>query len=268
MTHTVATLAVIGGTGMDQWPGLEIKRELQVETPYGSPSAPLVVGHFHGVTALFLPRHGVGHTVAPHRINYRANIAALTQSGARTVVAVSAVGSIARWLEPGHVGVPNNLIDYSWGRAHSFCSGDPQEGAAGALRHIEFTVPYSERVRRELLHAALARGIDVVDGGVLGVTQGPRLETAAEVRRMQRDGCDMIGMTGMPEASLAAEAGLDYACLAVSVNWAAGLGPGGIHGEIARSVERGMAQVRTILGAALPALRAQDPRAAEADSGR
>ncbi|TAM11298.1 MAG: S-methyl-5'-thioinosine phosphorylase [Nevskiaceae bacterium] len=259
MTKTFATLAVIGGTGMDHWPELKIEQEIEVETPYGVPSAPVVVGQFHGVRALFLARHGKAHGIAPHRIDYRANIDALAQCGARTVVAVSAVGSIAPALEPGNVGVPADIIDYTWGRQHTFRAGDPDEGEAGALRHIEFTSPYSERVRCELLHAALARDVDIVDGGVLGVTQGPRLETAAEVRRLKRDGCDMVGMTGMPEAALAAERGLDYACLAVSVNWAAGLGRGDIHGEIAQCVEAGMARVRVILAAALPALQAQQP---------
>lgn len=250
----MTTLAVIGGTGMNRWPGLEIDEQRVIDTPYGAPSAPLCIGRVHGVRAVFLARHGEGHAIPPHAINYRANLWALQQAGVRSIVAVAAVGGIAPWLPPGHVAVPVDLIDYTWGRAHSY-----SDGAGAPLRHVEFTAPYAERVRRELLHAALAQRIDVAEGGVMAVTQGPRLESAAEIRRIKRDGCDMVGMTGMPEAALARELGLDYACLAVSVNWAAGLGEGSIHGEIEQSIEQGMARVRAVLAAALPALRAQDP---------
>jgi len=250
----VTTLAVIGGTGMNRWPGLEIDEQRVIDTPHGAPSAPLCIGRVHGVRAVFLARHGEGHAIPPHAINYRANLWALQQAGVRSIVAVAAVGGIAPWLPPGHVAVPVDLIDYTWGRAHSY-----SDGAGAPLRHVEFTAPYAERVRRELLHAALAQRIDVAEGGVMAVTQGPRLESAAEIRRIKRDGCDMVGMTGMPEAALARELGLDYACLAVSVNWAAGLGEGSIHGEIEQSIEQGMARVRAVLAAALPALRAQDP---------
>lgn len=249
-----ARLAVIAGTGMDEWPGLDVQHEQIVETPYGATAAPLLLGRFHGVDVLFLRRHGAAHQLAPHRINYRANLKALAQCGVRTVVAVAAVGSISPWLEPGHVAVPADLIDYTWDRAQTFCDGVAVHEQESVLQHIQFTAPYDERVRRELLHAALARELDVANGGVLGVTQGPRLETAAEVRRLHRDGCDMVGMTGMPEAALAAELGLAYACLAVSVNWAAGLGSGDIHSEIEQSIAHGMGEVRTILAGALPAL--------------
>lgn len=254
MTGVTATLAVIGGTGMNQWPGLEIDKTETIETPYGAPSAPLQLGRIHGVRALFLARHGEGHAIPPHCINYRANLWALKQAGVRSVIAVAAVGGIAKWLPPGHVAVPTDVIDYTWGREHTY-----SDGSDAPLTHIEFTEPYAERVRRELLHAALSQRIDVAEGGVMGITQGPRLESAAEIQRLKRDGCDMVGMTGMPEAALARELELDYACLAVSVNWAAGLGQGSIHGEIEQSIEQGMERVRAILARALPALRAQDP---------
>lgn len=250
----MTTLAVIGGTGMNRWPGLEIDEQRVVDTPYGAPSAPLCIGRIHGVRAAFLARHGEGHAIPPHAINYRANLWALQHIGVRSVVAVAAVGGIAPWLPPGHVAVPADLIDYTWGRAHSY-----SDGAGAPLQHIEFTAPYAERVRRELMHAALAQRVDIAEGGVMAVTQGPRLESAAEVRRIKRDGGDMVGMTGMPEAALARELALDYACLAVSVNWAAGLGEGSIHSEIEQSIEQGMTRVRAVLAAALPALRAQDP---------
>jgi 5'-methylthioinosine phosphorylase len=249
----MATVAVIGGTGMNQWPGLTVGKRLEIDTPYGPASAPLLLGKVYGIEAVFLARHGEGHKIPPHAINYRANLWALKQAGIRSVVAVAAVGAIAPWLPPGAVAVPADLIDYTWGREHSY-----SDGAGAELKHVEFTEPYSERVRRELLHAALAARINVADGGVMGVTQGPRLESAAEVKRLKRDGCDMIGMTGMPEAGLARELDLDYASLAVSVNWAAGLGSGDIHGEIHQSIEDGMAKVRGILERALPAIRAKD----------
>jgi 5'-deoxy-5'-methylthioadenosine phosphorylase len=246
-------IAVIGGTGMNQWPGLKIERQLELDTPYGKPSAPLVIGRVYGIEAAFLARHGEGHKLPPHAINYRANIAALQQAGVRSIVAIAAVGGIAPWFPPGAVAAPVDVLDYTWGREHTF-----SDGAHAPLKHVEFTEPYSERIRREMLHAALAQRIDIADGGVLGVTQGPRLESAAEVRRLKRDGCDMVGMTGMPEAALARELGLDYACLAVCVNWGAGIGSGDIHGEIEASIETGMEKVRAILSRALPVLLAGD----------
>jgi 5'-deoxy-5'-methylthioadenosine phosphorylase len=246
-------VAVIGGTGMNQWPGLKVDKRLDLDTPYGKPSAPLLAGRVYGIHAVFLARHGEGHKIPPHAINYRANIAALQQAGVRTVVAIAAVGGIAPWLPPGAVAVPVDVVDYTWGREHTY-----SDGAHAELKHVEFTEPYSERVRRELLHAALADRIDVADGGVVAVTQGPRLESAAEIRKLKRDGCDMVGMTGMPEAALARELGIDYACLAVCVNWAAGIGSGDIHGEIDASIETGMEKVRAILARALPVLLAAD----------
>lgn len=243
------TLAVIGGTGMNQWPGLEIERRFEVETPYGAASAPLLEGRVYGIRAIFLARHGEGHKIPPHAINYRANLWALQHVGVRSVVAVAAVGGIASWFPPGGVAVPADVLDYTWGREHTYSDGRPGAG----LDHVEFTEPYSARVRAELIAAARAENIELGEG-VMAVTQGPRLESAAEVRRIQRDGGDMIGMTGMPEAALARELGLDYASLAVSVNWAAGFGSGAIHAQIHESLDAGMARVRAILARALPAL--------------
>ncbi|MBL6751909.1 MAG: S-methyl-5'-thioinosine phosphorylase [Nevskia sp.] len=249
----MASVAVIGGTGMNQWPGLVVHKQVRMDTPYGAPSAPLLQGKVYGIEAVFLARHGEGHRIPPHAINYRANVWALKQAGVRTVVAIAAVGAIAPWLPPGAVAVPEDLIDYTWNRQHTY-----SDGADAELQHVAFTEPYSERVRRELIHAALAARIDVAESGVMAVTQGPRLESAAEIRRLKRDGCDMVGMTGMPEAGLARELGLDYGCLAVSVNWAAGIGRGDIHAEIHESIDTGMERVRAILQHALPALRAGD----------
>jgi 5'-methylthioinosine phosphorylase len=251
---TMALIAVIGGTGLDQWPDLRVDEERELTTPWGTPSAPFAVGRAFGAKVVFCARHGRDHRFPPHSINYRANLWALRELGARTVVGVAAVGGIAPWLEPGAVAIPDDIIDYTWGRDHTYSDGPDRP-----LEHVVFTEPYSPRVRRELMHGAIAAGVDVASGGVMGVTQGPRLESAAEIRRMKRDGCDMVGMTAMPEASLARELGLDYANLAVSVNWAAGIGGNAdLHAEIVDSLESSMAKVRALLAKALPCLTAID----------
>ena len=246
----MAAIAVIGGTGLNQWPGLSVQRAQPVGTPYGEPSAPLTYGRIHGADVIFLPRHGEGHKLPPHSINYRANIWALKDAGVGKVIAIAAVGGIAKGMKPAAVAVPDDVIDYTFGREHTFF-----DGVRAPLQHADFSEPYAPALRRALLAAARKAGVRLVDGGVMGVTQGPRLESPAEVARMKRDGCAMVGMTGMPEAALAREAGLDYACLAVSVNWAAGLGSGDIHGEIERSIADGMKKVRAVLAKALPALK-------------
>ncbi len=243
-------VAVIGGTGMNNWPGLEITSSSIINTPYGAPSAPLVRGRVAGVEAIFLARHGEGHKLPPHAINYRANLWALKNAGVESVIAIGAVGAIAGWFAPGSLAIPNDLIDYSWGREHTYFDGKP----GSSLKHIEFNLPYAPAVRRALIEAAKAASVEARDGGVMAVTQGPRLESPAEIRRLKQDGCDMVGMTSMPEAGLAAELDLPYACLAVSVNWAPGIGSGDIHGEIERWLNESMAKVRAILEKALPVL--------------
>lgn len=244
-----AKVAVIGGTGMNAWPGLVVEHQHHASTPYGDPAAPIVHGRIHGVEVAFLARHGVGHKYPPHLINYRANLYALKDDGVERVIAIAAVGGIAKNLPPAAVAVPEDLIDYTWGRAHTY-----SDGANAPLKHADFSAPYTPALRKALLAGARQAKVELVDGGVMGVTQGPRLESPAEIRRLKRDGCTMVGMTGMPEAALARELGLDYACLAVSVNWAAGLGSGDIHGEIERWLEAGMRKVQAVLGRTLPAL--------------
>lgn len=246
------SIAVIGGTGMNSWPGLEVIERLDLDTPYGKPSAPLLRGRVAGAEAIFLARHGEGHKLPPHAINYRANLRALKDTGVHCVVAIAAVGAIAPWFAPGEVAVPDDLIDHTWGREHSYSDGRP----GSTLEHVEFTHPYTPALREALLAAAGRAGVALGAQGVMAVTQGPRLETPAEIRALQREGADMVGMTGMPEAALARELGLDYACLAVSVNWAAGLSPAGagIHDEIHASIETGMARVRAVLAQLLPRL--------------
>ena len=220
MSNDAIDLAIIGGTGVYAFPGLVDAERRQVATRWGTPSSDLVIGTVEGRRVAFLARHGEGHTIAPHRINYRANIAALVEAGARRVLGVNAVGGITACMGPRVLALPDQLIDYTWGRAASFCDADGEP-----VLHAEFGDPYCEALRRDLLAAAARDGVAVVAGGCYGATQGPRLETRAEVARLQRDGCDLVGMTGMPEAALAREAGLGYACLAVVANWAAGCGP-------------------------------------------
>lgn len=212
-------LAILGGSGLSQLPGLADTRHIEARTRFGEPSAPLTFGRLAGREVLFLARHGEGHRLPPHQVNYRANIQALKDAGASQVAAIAAVGGIRADLGPGMLVVPGQIIDYTWGRPSTFFEA-PDAGVA----HIDFTEPYTAAMRARILAAAKACGEKVVDGGTYGVTQGPRLETAAEIRRMERDGADLVGMTAMPEAALAREAGLEYATLAVVVNHAAGKG--------------------------------------------
>ncbi|CAL1240789.1 S-methyl-5'-thioinosine phosphorylase [Candidatus Methylocalor cossyra] len=236
-------MAIIGGTGLTRLPDFTVVRRALVSTPYGNPSAELLIGRLHEQELIFLARHGDPHVLPPHRINYRANISALKQMGVASILAVAAVGGIRADMVPGKIAIPDQLIDYTYGRAHTFF-----EDHLDHVTHIDFTRPYSPWLRDKLLNAARVAGIDVIDGGVYGCTQGPRLETAAEIRRLERDGCDLVGMTGMPEAALAREAGMDYACCAVVANWAAGKAAGEITmAEIEANLAKGMADLTVLL---------------------
>ena len=212
-------LAVIGGSGLYKFPGLENVTRHTVDTPYGAASGDVVIGDFAGRRVAFLARHGESHTLPPHRVNYRANLWALDSLGARRVIGVNAVGGIRGDMGPRVIVVPDQLIDYTHGRFTSFCDVDGAE-----VKHIDFSEPYTESLRQRLLAAAREANIGVIGSGCYGATQGPRLETRAEIARMKRDGCDLVGMTGMPEASLARELELEYACLALVANFAAGCG--------------------------------------------
>jgi len=212
-------LAIIGGSGLTQLSSLEVTFRKAARTPYGEPSGALTFGKLRGRDVAFLARHGYGHTIPPHEVNYRANIWALREEGATEIVSVASVGGIRADLGPGMLVIPHQIIDYTWGRRSTFF-----EGGDVPVSHVDFTAPYSEPLRQKLLAGARACGEPVLDGAVYAATQGPRLETAAEIDRLERDGAEVVGMTGMPEAGLARELDLPYATIAVVVNHAAGRG--------------------------------------------
>ena len=237
-------LGLIGGTGLDKLEGLELIEQRWFDTPYGEPSSVLTIGELNGVRLAFIARHGVPNKIAPHLINYRANLDALKQAGVKTILAVNAVGGIHENLGPACVAIPDQIIDYTYGRAHTIYDGAHHEGAG----YIDFTFPYTPAVRDDLIEAAKALELSVMTSGTYGTTQGPRLETSAEIRRYKQDGCDMVGMTGMPEAALAKEMGLEYASIAVCVNWAAGINESiATMDEIHVAIDVGMAKVYKII---------------------
>ncbi len=239
-------LAIIGGSGFAKLPDLAVARRQVVRTPYGEMSGALTFGSIAGREVVFLARHGYGHTIPPHQINYRANIWALHAQGIQNVLAIAAVGAIRSDLEPGALVVPDQIIDYTHGRADTFHTlGDR------GLHHIDFTRPYCETLRSACLGAARRAGESIVEGGVYAATQGPRFETAAEINRLERDGANLVGMTGMPEAVLAREIGLCYATIAIVVNWAAGRGSSSGHialDEIGVVLQQAMGRVQSIIG--------------------
>lgn len=239
----MSKLAIIGGTGLTSLDGLNIIEKCKVDTPFGQPSSDLLVGEFQGHSVIFLPRHGEHHTISPHRINYRANLWALHEQGIDQIIAIAAVGGIKNNMPPGTLAVPDQIIDYTYDREQSFFSDD-----FTADKHIDFSYPYDQDLREKILSSAKQQGVTIVDGGTYGATQGPRLETAAEIKRMAQDGCAMVGMTGMPEAGLARELNIAYASCAVMANWAAGLSEGVITmADIERTVTDGMEQVKQVL---------------------
>jgi 5'-deoxy-5'-methylthioadenosine phosphorylase len=238
-------IAIIGGSGLAKLANLQITHRQIVRTPYGEPSGPLTLGRIGAGEVVFLARHGYGHTLAPHEINYRANLWALHSKGVTRVIAVCTVGGIAPELSAGTIAVPDQIVDYTWGRPSTFF-----EGAEEPVTHIDFTYPYSDAMRKMAIGAASEVGLALVDGGTYAAVQGPRLETKAEIDRLERDGATMVGMTGMPEAALARELGLEYAALAVVVNAAAGRGKSARAislEDIGQVIEESMAKVRMIV---------------------
>lgn len=238
-------LAIIGGTGLTKLANLEIYHRQVIRTPYGDPSGPLTYGKLNDHDVIFLARHGYGHTIAPHEVNYRANLWALSNQGVTRVVSVASVGGIAPDLVPGAIAVPDQIIDYTHGRKATFF-----EGRDKPVTHMDFTHPYCEAMRARVLRAAALAGEPCLPGGVYAATQGPRLETAAEVNRIERDGATMIGMTGMPECALAKELGICYAALTVVANYAAGRGAsrdGISYKDVEAGLVSSMERVRRIL---------------------
>ncbi|RFC37807.1 MAG: methylthioadenosine phosphorylase [Candidatus Nitrotoga sp. SPKER] len=238
-------LAIIGGTGLTQLANLEISHRQVMRTPYGEPSGAITFGRLRQHEVMFIARHGYGHTIPPHAVNYRANLWALKEQGAQRIISVAAVGGIRADLLPGVIVLPDQIIDYTYGREFTYF-----DGCDCSVTHIDFTQPYSKKLRQQILDAGKGADILCLDGGVYAATQGPRLDTAAEINRLERDGADMVGMTGMPEAGLAKELGLNYAAIAVVVNHAAGRGSSrtGVHLEtISAVVQPAMARVRNIL---------------------
>ena len=243
-------VAIIGGSGLTKLKNLEITRREVLRSPYGEPSSPLVFGRLGGQNPVFLAPHGHGHTIPPHEVNYRANIWALKEVGATHVIAVNAVGGITPDMTSGRLVIPDQIIDYTYGRHHTFFGNEQKP-----VTHVDFTFPYCDELRATIAAAARDIPLDIATAGTYGATQGPRFESIAEIRRMERDGSDIVGMTGMPETSLARELGLCYACIAVVANPAAGKAEGTISlQEIERILESGMAQVRSLLEQTLPKL--------------
>ncbi len=239
MTH----YAIIGGTGLTTLDTLSELQHEVISNPYGTPSGALIHGRWGSHRVTFLARHGAHHTIPPHQINYRANIWALKQSGVEAVIAVAAVGGITAAMAPGVLVIPDQIIDYTYGRGHTFFEND-----LSSVTHIDFTEPYCNTLRNALIAAAAQTDIAIQSQGTYGATQGPRLETAAEIRRLERDGCDIVGMTGMPEAALARELGLRYATCALVVNWAAGKSTAEITmAAIQQQLATGMVRVKTLL---------------------
>ncbi|MDR2366181.1 MAG: S-methyl-5'-thioinosine phosphorylase [Zoogloeaceae bacterium] len=238
-------LAIIGGSNLTRLSNMDVLERRVTRTPYGDPSGVLSFGRIYGQNILFLPRHGYAHSIPPHRVNYRANIWALKECGARRVISVASVGGIRPDLNPGDIVIPHQIVDYTWGRANTY-----HDGGDMPVMHVDFTHPYDEELRKKLVLAANAAGIAIRDGGVYAATQGPRLETAAEIDRLERDGAAVVGMTGMPEAALARELDLAYAALNPVANHAAGRGQSadGVHfARLGEILQEAMSRVRAII---------------------
>lgn len=246
----MSKIAVIGGTGLTTLKGLEITSREIIQTPFGEPSGPLVKGLLSGREVYFLPRHGAGHTIPPHKINYRANIWALKEAGIEQVIAVNAVGGISDDMQPGVVVIPDQIIDYTWARINTYF----EDGLENVV-HIDFSYPFCESLRQHIIKTAAENAINVIPKGTYAATQGPRLESIAEINRLEKDGCQLVGMTCMPEAALAREKELCYSSISVVANLAAGRGTEELTMEmIERNLSKGMLRVHQLLEAVIPGL--------------
>lgn len=235
MSSYTADIGIIGGTGFTELDNVTVLEKRAVVTFFGTPSSTLVFANWHGKKIVFLPRHGERHTIPPHKVNYRANVWALKEAEVKKIIACNAVGSIYSGAEACDLVIPHQLIDYTHSRAHTFFEENLNE-----VVHIDFTHPYTPHLRQKLIEAAERIHLKVIQKGIYAAAQGPRLETAAEIDKLERDGCDIVGMTGMPEAALAREAEIEYACLALVVNKAAGRAEGLLsHSEIEKTFQAG-----------------------------
>ncbi|MBL4608165.1 MAG: S-methyl-5'-thioinosine phosphorylase [Pseudomonadales bacterium] len=242
------SIAIIGGTGLSKLDGFVLEKSHQVITPYGETSSPILSGHFDDTPVYFLARHGSPHQIPPHRINYRANIWALKSLGVKKVISVNAVGGIAEHMGPSHINIPDQIIDYTYRRNGSFCDDDK-----GMPMHIDFSDPFDEELRKIIIVQLKKLNLDSSMGGVYACTEGPRLESAAEINRLEKDGCDIVGMTVMPEASLAREKDIAYVSLSVVVNKAAGRSEKIITmDDIEEALKTGMANMHQLLRQSLP----------------
>ena len=243
-------IGIVGGSGFDAFQALEGSGSSESDTRYGKPSADLQRGRFAETDIVFLPRHGPGHTIPPHLINYRANMWALRSAGVELVISLAAVGGITELCAAGTLVIPDQILDYTYGREHTF--GDSQDGP---VQHFDFTYPYCDALRQHFFNAGRNQGIALIESGTYAAVQGPRFETAAEIDRLERDGADIVGMTGMPEAALARELGMCYATIALVVNRAAGRGAGEIsETEINKVVTDTGSKVYRLLAALMPTL--------------
>lgn len=242
--------AIIGGSGLAELEGLTITHREVMRTEYGEPSGALTFGKMSGRDIVFLNRHGPGHTIAPHRVNYRANVFAMKEAGAKRIIAINAVGGIDNALEPIGLVIPDQILDYTYAREHTYYDNEH-----GSVKHVDFTYPYTKALRRKIIDIASQNGLSLTSSGTYAATQGPRFETAAEINRMERDGATIVGMTGMPEAILAREMDLDFAMIAVVSNAAAGRTGVEISvDEIMSNLQLGMNKARTLLELVIPQL--------------
>lgn len=238
-------LAIIGGTGLTQLANLHITHRQVARTPYGEPSGALTFGEIGGHPVVFLARHGYGHTIPPHKVNYRANVWSLKEHGVTHIVSIASVGGIHPDLPPGMLAIPHQIIDYTHGRKSTFFDGDEQH-----VVHIDFTEPYCATMRKNILQAIIAADVPHIAHGIYACVQGPRLETVAEIDRLERDGATMVGMTGMPEACLAREIDVNYAAIGVVSNSAAGRGASKTAidpDEVQSTLNVAMDHVRTVI---------------------
>ena len=241
----MSLLGIIGGSGLTEFDEIKLLEEKKLNTPYGDPSSTIIIGELEGQQLAFLARHGRPHRIPPHKVNYRANIKAMKMLGVERIIAVNATGGISEQQEAGVISLPDQIIDYTYGREHTY-----SDSAEVDLQHIDFTYPYSQSLSELLMQAAERCGLKVISGGVYAAAQGPRLETAAEIKRFARDGCDVVGMTGMPEAALARELAIEFACISLVVNKAAGLSEGLITmADIEKVMVSGIRDVKKLINA-------------------